>query len=175
MKIEPILIDETLVGQTARQIRAADIDFAAESVLQRTDRCLDIVRDEGGIGTDRLQRARHDPLRLFTPYRGELMFRLTPLRAILVPITHDLVQASTIQTSRQIAHLLDEVTKEHRVRIELSVVHVAVQGLIHTKDELCHAFHSPRRFFRRRYMSSISAMRCLKRQHPSSARSIWSR
>src|SRR5262249_27250155 len=60
-----------------------------------------------------------------------------------VPITHYLVHAATVHTARQVAHLLDEVTKERRAWPKFQMVDVAIQGLVHSIDELCHGTESP--------------------------------
>src|SRR6476659_8950777 len=59
---------------------------------------------------------------------------------VLVPIAHDLVQANA---ARQAAHLLDEVTKERETWRKFLVVDIAVEGQVHSEDELSHATKSP--------------------------------
>ncbi len=71
-----------------------------------------------------------------------------PIRAVFVPITHYLVHAATVHTARQVAHLLYEVTKERRAWPKFQMVDVAIQGLVHSIDELCHGTKSPPQFFR---------------------------
>src|SRR4029077_12844796 len=84
-----------------------------------------------------------DPLRLASPGRREVAFRRIPLGTVFVPIAHDLVQGATVHTAGQAAHLLGEVMKERRTRRKFQVVDVAVQGLVHSEDELRHATKSP--------------------------------
>src|SRR6202045_3094020 len=67
----------------------------------------------------------------------------TPLRTVFVPITHDLVHAATVHTAGQVAHVLYPVTKERGACPHFQVVDVAVQGLVHSEDELRHATKSP--------------------------------
>jgi hypothetical protein len=51
---------------------------------------------------------------------------------------------ATVHTAGQAAHLLNEVTKERGAwRWQRHVVDVAVQGLVHSKDELRHPTKSP--------------------------------
>src|SRR4029077_4162891 len=84
-----------------------------------------------------------DPLRLASPGRREVAFRRIPLGTVFVPIAHDLVQGATVHTAGQAAHLLGEVMKQRRTRRKFQVVDVAVQGLVHSEDELRHAAKSP--------------------------------
>ena len=75
---------------------------------------------------------------------------------ILVPIAHDLVQAASVNAARLVARLLDEVTEKHGAWRKRHVVDVAVQGLVHSKDELGHAAKSRLRVVR---ITSIAALR----------------
>src|ERR1700747_2926634 len=101
------------------------------------------ILDKCGVGSDRLQRARHNPLRLAPPRRREVVFLRAPIRAVFVPITHNRVHAATVHTARQSAHLLYEVTKERRAWPKFQMVDVAIQGLVHSIDELCHGTKFP--------------------------------
>ena len=101
------------------------------------------ILDKCGVGSDRLQRARHNPLRLAPPRRREVVFLRAPLRAVFVPITHYLVHAATVHNTRQVAHMLYEVTKERGAWPHFKMVDVAIQGLLHSIDELCHGTKSP--------------------------------
>ena len=78
------------------------------------------------------------------PRLRELAFLRAPLRLVIVPIPHDLVEAATVHAAGRVTHLLDEVTEEHGVWPHFLVVDVAVQGLVHSEDELRHAAKSPR-------------------------------
>src|SRR5215475_9735087 len=62
---------------------------------------------------------------------------------VFVPIAHDLVHAATVHTARQAAHFLDEVTKERGTWRKFLVVDIAVQGLVHSEDDLRHVAKSP--------------------------------
>src|SRR5882724_7779920 len=75
--------------------------------------------------------------------RRELVLLRTPLRTVFVPITHGLVHAATVHTAGQVAHVLYPVTEERGACPHFQVVDVAVQGLVHSKDELSHATKSP--------------------------------
>jgi hypothetical protein len=112
VKIEAILVDKTKVGQASRQVWSGDCNLPNELGLQPTCQRLDVIRDKCGVGADRLQRARHDSLRLAPPRRRELVLLRTPLRKVFVPIAHDLVHAATVHTAGQVAHVLYPVTKE---------------------------------------------------------------
>src|SRR5262249_12299028 len=73
----------------------------------------------------------------------ELALRGVPVSMVFVPIAHDLVHATAVHTSGLVPCLLDEVPKElgfrrKRIRRKILVVDVAVQGLVHCKDELSH-------------------------------------
>src|SRR6202163_4542259 len=68
---------------------------------------------------------------------------------IFVPITHGLVHAATVHTAGQVAHVHDPVTKERGACPHFQVVDVAVQGLVHSEDELRHATKSPSQVLQR--------------------------
>src|SRR4029077_3210639 len=93
-----------------------------------------------------LQRARHNPFRLAPPRRREFVLLRTPLRTVFVPITHDLVHAATVHTAGQAAHVLYPVTKERGACPHFQVIDVAVQGLVHSEDELRHVLTPPHKF-----------------------------
>ena len=59
--------------------------------LQPTDRRLEVIPDKGGVGTDRLQGTRHDPLRLAASRRRGRGLLRAPLRMVSIPIAHDVV------------------------------------------------------------------------------------
>src|SRR5262249_36039441 len=60
------------------------------------------------------------------------------------PIAHDLVHAATVHRARQAARLLHEVTRERGIGWpNFHVVDVAVQGLVQSIYELCHATNPP--------------------------------
>jgi hypothetical protein len=61
---------------------------------------------------------------------------------VFVPVTHDLVQAATVNQARQAAHVLDEVTEELAGWRKFRMVDVAVQGLIQSIRELGHTLLS---------------------------------
>src|SRR5262245_47774200 len=68
-----------------------------------------------------------------------------PLRSILVPVAHDLVDPSTIQTTGQAADVIREMTAEcsagrRQFQPARDAIDVAVEGLHHAENELAHAF-----------------------------------
>src|SRR4051794_12790273 len=143
VKVDSILINKTEVRQASRQVRACNVNLSIKLSLQLADCRLEVVRDKGGVGADGLQRSRHDPLRLAPPRHRELAFLRAPLRTVFVPIAHHLVHAATVHTAGQAANLFDEVTKELGAWRKRRVVDVAVQRLVHAKDELRHIRVSP--------------------------------
>src|SRR6202030_128295 len=112
MEGESILINKTKVGQASCQLWSGNCNLPNEPGLQATYHRLDVILDKCGVGSDRLQRARHDPLRLAPPRRSEVVILRVPVRKVLVPIAHDLVHAATVHKAGEVAHMLDEVTKE---------------------------------------------------------------
>ena len=147
VEVKAILINKTKVSQASRQVWSADCYLPNALSLQLTDHRLEVILDKRGVRANRLQRARHDPLLLAPPRRRELAFLRAPLRTVFVPIAHNLVQAATVHAARQAAHLVYEVAKERWARrAKFLVVDVAVQGLVHSEDELSHATKSPPRF-----------------------------
>src|SRR5208282_6097079 len=136
MEVQSILVDKSKVGQASRQVWSGNVNLPSELSLQPTYHRLDVILDKCGVGPDRLQRARNNPLRLAPPRRREVAFLRDPLRMVIVPITHYLVHAAAVHTARQVAHLLYEVTKERRAWPYFKVIDVAVQGLVQSKYEL---------------------------------------
>src|SRR6266850_1983078 len=63
VEVEPILINETKIGQASRQLRSGDVDLACALSLQLPYHRLEVIPDKRGVGADGLQGARHDPLR----------------------------------------------------------------------------------------------------------------
>jgi hypothetical protein len=63
---------------------------------------------------------------------------------IVVPVTHDLIHLATVHTARLPLSLLDEVAEERGAWRKRHMVDIAVQGLVHSKDDLCHAAKSPK-------------------------------
>jgi hypothetical protein len=143
VEVESILINKTKVGEASCQVRSGNFNLPNQPSLQPTYHRLDIILTKCGVGPDRLQRARHNPLRLAPPCRREVVFLRALVRAVVVPITYDLVHAAIVQTARQVAHLLYEVAKERRAWVKFQMVDVAIQGLVHSIDELCHGTKSP--------------------------------
>src|SRR5262252_10222116 len=81
--------------------------------------------------------------------RDTTHFLCVPIRTVIVPITHDLVHAATVHCARQAARLLQEMTGERGTGWPNShVVDVAVEGLVQSIHELCHATNLHPRFFR---------------------------
>src|SRR5476649_2240906 len=78
VQVESILIDKAKVGQASRQVWSRDVNLPNEPSLQPTYHRPEVIRDQGGVGADRLQRARHDPFRLAPPRRREFAFLCVP-------------------------------------------------------------------------------------------------
>src|SRR3546814_12455785 len=69
VQIDTILIDQAKLGEAVGQIGAGNLDLSLALGLQRTNRALEIVADQRGIGTDQRLRSRDDPFRLIPPCR----------------------------------------------------------------------------------------------------------
>src|ERR687889_450095 len=143
VQVDSILIDQAKFGEALRQDRASNFDLPVALGLQLADRALKIILNKPGVGADRLQRARDDPFRLLPPRRREGVFLCIPFRMIVVPVTHDLIHLTTVDTARLPLSLLDEVAEERGAWRKRHMVDVTVQGLVHSKDELRHATKSP--------------------------------
>src|ERR1700722_9720358 len=61
MDVESILINQTKVGQAPCQVWSGYADLPFQLSLQPADHRLEVILDECGVGSDRLQRARHNP------------------------------------------------------------------------------------------------------------------
>src|ERR1700728_1000424 len=125
-QVKSILINKTKVGQASCQVWSGNCNLPNEPRLQPTYHRLDVILDKRGVGSDRLQRARHDPLRFAPPRRRVVVFPRVILRTVFLPITHYLVHAATVHHARQVAHMLYEVTKERRVWPKFPMVDVAI-------------------------------------------------
>src|SRR5262245_56785262 len=144
MEVESILINQTKIGQAPCQVWSGNVNLPIELRLQPAYRRLDVILDECDVGADRLQRARHHPLPLTHPHRRKVAILCVRIRKVIVPITHDLVHAATVHGARQAARLLHEVTGERGTGWPNShVVDVAVEGLVQSIHELCHATKPP--------------------------------
>src|SRR5262245_42920504 len=140
MEVESILINQTKIGQAPCQVWSGNVNLPIQLSLQPAYRRLEVVLDECDVGADRLQRARHNPLPLASPHRRKVAILCVPIRKVIVPITHDLVHAATVHCARQAARLVHEVTGERGTGWPNShVVDVAVEGLVQSIHELCHA------------------------------------
>ena len=58
-----------------------------------TYHCLDVILDKCGVGSDRLQRARHNPLRLAPPRRREVVFLRAPTPLVKGGSAHTTIPA----------------------------------------------------------------------------------
>src|SRR5580658_8492778 len=143
VEVKSILINKTKVGQASCQVWSGDFNLPNELSLQPTYHGLDVILDKRGVGSARLQRARHNPLRPAPPRRRKVVFLRDPVRTVFVPITHYLVHAATVHNARQVAHMLYEVTKERQAWPKFQMVDVAIQGLVQSIYELCHGTKSP--------------------------------
>src|SRR5258705_6663548 len=80
VQVDSILIDQAKFGEALRQVRASNFDLPVALCLQLADRALEIISNKSGVGADRLQRARDDPLQLVPPRRREGAFPRIPFR-----------------------------------------------------------------------------------------------
>ena len=96
VQVEAILIDQTEISEALRQFGSGNVDLAGKLSLQPAYRRLEVTPEKRGVGAERLQRARYDPLRLVPPRRRELAFLRAPHITVIVPITHHLVRAATV-------------------------------------------------------------------------------
>jgi hypothetical protein len=138
VQVDPILVDQAKFGQASRQVRAGNFDLAVAPGLQLADCPLEIICDDRGIGTDRLERARDDPFRLPPPRRREGSLVCIPFRLVVVPVTHDFVHVAAVDAARLTLSLLDEVAEQGGAWRKRRMVDVAVQGLVHSKHEPGH-------------------------------------
>jgi len=138
VQVDSILVDQAKLGEAVRQVRAGNFELPVALSLQLADRAIEIILNKPGVGADGLQRARDDPFRLLPPRHSEGVFGCTPLRMIVIPVTHDLIHLATVDTARLPLSLLDEVTEERRAWSKRHVVDVAIQGLVHSEYELSH-------------------------------------
>src|SRR5260370_9161792 len=94
MDVESILINQTKVGQAPCQVWSGYVDLPFQLSLQPADHHLEVILDECGVGSDRLQRARHNPLPLAPPHRREVAVLRVPITKIILPITTDPVPST---------------------------------------------------------------------------------
>ena len=72
--------------------------------------------------------------------------RSRPLRSILVPVAHHLVHATTVQTARAVADVVDPITEERnalrrmkrRLQLAFNAGNIAIERLHHSKDNFSH-------------------------------------
>src|SRR5262245_53226913 len=144
MEVESILINQTKIRQAPCQVWSGNVDLPIHLSLQPAYRHLEVIPDECDVAADRLERARHNPLPLAPPHRRKVAILCVPIGKVIVPITHDLVHAATVHCARQAARPLHEVTGERGTGWPNShVVDVAVEGLVQSIHELCHATRPP--------------------------------
>src|SRR6516162_11133132 len=67
-EVESILINKTKVGQAACQVWSGYVNLSNELSFQPTYHRLEVIHDKCDVGADRLQRARHNPLRQAPPH-----------------------------------------------------------------------------------------------------------
>jgi hypothetical protein len=142
--VEPILIDETPVGQASRQVWPANVNLPVELRLEPAYKPLDVIRDKCSVGADRLERPRHNPLWLAPPQGRELAVLRVPVSMVIVPIPHDLVHAATVHTPGEATLYLVKVTSDQWTGWpKYHVVNVAVQGLRQSEYNLGHTYNIP--------------------------------
>src|SRR5262249_48060504 len=79
-EVESILINKTKVGQASCQAWSGNVNLPNSLSLQLTYLRLDVIPDKCGVGPDRLQRSRHNPLLLAPPCGGEVAVLRVPVR-----------------------------------------------------------------------------------------------
>src|ERR1700686_3905678 len=89
-------------------------------------------------------RARSGPETAISPTSRAFRPRITASMSssLSVALGPTVFNERAVHTARQVAHLLYPVTKERGACRHFQVVDVAVQGLVHSKDELRHAAKS---------------------------------
>src|SRR5690606_37329821 len=112
VQVNSVLIDQAKLGQALRQVWASNFDLPVAFGLQLANRALELISNERGVGAHRRQRARDDPLRLASPCGREGTPVCIPRRIIVIPITHDLIHSTTVDTARLPLRFLDEVAEE---------------------------------------------------------------
>src|SRR5690349_2503040 len=134
MEVKAILVDQSELSEAVRQLRSGDGNLAFQLVLQGTYRAVEVIRDERGVGADRLQRTRHDPFAQIAPRGREVAFRGPPPGLVFVPVAHDLVHAAAVDAAGQLAHVLNPMTEERGTGGEPLVVDVTVERYVHSED-----------------------------------------
>ncbi len=93
MEVMSILINKTKVGQASCRAWSGNFKLPNWLCLQPTYHRLDVILDQCGVGSDRLQRARHNPLRLAAPRRRELVSRRAPTPLVKGGSAHTTIPA----------------------------------------------------------------------------------
>src|SRR5262249_5844631 len=151
MEVESILINQTKIGQAPCQVLSGNVNLPVQLSRQPAYRRLEVILDESDCGADRLHGPPPTPSPLPPPHRRKVAILCVPIRKVIVPITHDLVHAATVQYARQAARPLHEVTGERGTGWPDShVVDVAVEGLVQSIHELCHATKPPSQILQNR-------------------------
>src|SRR5260370_362968 len=124
-------------------LNAASTPTILKGGLQPARRRRKVVLDECSVGSDGLQRARHDPLWLAPPHCRIVALLRIPIRKVCVPIAHHLVHAAAVHHAGQAAHMLYEMTKEPGLWRHDLMIDVAVERLVQSEDELRHGARPP--------------------------------
>src|SRR5271165_5534563 len=115
-QIKAIFVDQTKLSKTPRKLRPRNVDVAIDLRLQPRSERAHIIHHKRGIGANRLQRVRCNPFRLRAPRRRKVALTLVPVWLVLIPITHHLIHAPSIQHSRKPTHVIVEMATQRRSR-----------------------------------------------------------
>src|SRR5271167_3263787 len=113
-QIKAIFVDQTKLSKTPRKLRPRNVDVAIDLRLQPRSERAHIIHHKRGIGANRLQRVRCNPFRLRAPRRRKVALVLVPVWLVLIPITHHLIHAPSIQHSRKPTHVIVEMATQRR-------------------------------------------------------------
>jgi len=105
----------------------------------RAHRRLEVALDECSVGSDGLQRARHDPLWLAPPHCRVVALLRIPIRKVFVPIAHHFVHAAAVHHAGQAAHVLYEMTKEPGLWRHYLMINVASSDWFNPKTSFAMA------------------------------------
>ena len=99
------------------------------------------------LGAHRLHRLRHHPFGQLAPcggIRGKVRpaLRIVLVEVVAVPIPHQLIGPAAIDAPGGTARRLDPVPEQHRPAIELVVVDIPVERLVHPEHKLRHSDYS---------------------------------
>src|SRR5690606_30092610 len=138
VQVDAVFVDEAELGEAVREVRTGHLDLAVAPGLQLADRGFAVTREQRRVGSDGGAGAGGHPFRLPPPGRRKGPLVGAPLRLVVVPVAHDLVDAAAVDAARLPLRLGDEVAEEYGIGRELRVVDIAVERLVHSENELGH-------------------------------------